>query len=287
MEARGGADGKLLWKTNTDFVLAPHDWTPSFPAHLTAQNRLYYAGAGGTVYYRDTPDLNTGATGQLAFYGIDNYNANKAIFNQKVMVDTPITADEAGNIYFGFVATGTNPLNLKSGIARIGADGQGTWISAATAPATTIWSRSRRTARPAISADQSTIYVAVSDGISAISSVSTARLWRRSSRLRLKDPLSGEDAGIFDDSSASPTVGPDGDVYYGVVENDSGHNSRGWLLHFSGDLATTKTPGSFGWDDTVSIVPTSAVPSYTGSSPYLLMTKYNNYYRRRPKRQRP
>ena len=37
------------------------------------------------------------------------------------------------------------------------------------------------------------------------------------------------------------------------------------------------TAGSFGWDDTASIVPTSMVPSYAGTSAYLLMTKYNNY----------
>ena len=196
MEARGGADGKLIWKTNTDFVLAPHDWTPSFPAHLTAQNRLYYAGAGGTVYYRDTPDLSTGATGQLAFYGLDNYNANKAIFNQKVMVDTPITADEAGNIYFGFVVTGTNPLNLKSGIARIGADGQGIWVSAATASGDNNMVEVAQNCAPAISADQSTIYVAVSDGIfgyllgldSHGRSGRRRLLWRRGKRQRAQQP---------------------------------------------------------------------------------------------------
>src|SRR6185503_967677 len=102
MQALSGSNGNSLWKAKTDFRLAPHNWTPSFPAHLTAQNRLYYAGAGGTVYYRDTPDLKTGATGQIAFYGNANYEANKTVYNQHVMIDTPITADEAGNIYFGF-----------------------------------------------------------------------------------------------------------------------------------------------------------------------------------------
>ena len=73
-------------------------------------------------------------------------------------------------------------------------------------------------------------------------------------------------------------VGPDGDVYVGVLENPfPSNNDRGWLLHFSGDLTQTKTPGAFGWDDTPSVVPASMVPSYHGTSSYLLMSKYNNY----------
>ena len=52
---------------------------------------------------------------------------------------------------------------------------------------------------------------------------------------------------------------------------------RGWLLHFGSSLAQSKTPGSFGWDDTVSLVPAPMVPSYQGASAYLLMVKYNDY----------
>jgi hypothetical protein len=67
-------------------------------------------------------------------------------------------------------------------------------------------------------------------------------------------------------------------VYFGVLENPfPNHNDRGWLLHYNGDLTQTKIPGSFGWDDTASVVPASMVPSYTGTSSYLVMTKYNNY----------
>ena len=74
-------------------------------------------------------------------------------------------------------------------------------------------------------------------------------------------------------------MGPNGDVYFGVVGSDGGraHNGRGWLLHFNHKPTKTLIPGSFGWDDTASLVPPSAVPSYTGTSPYLLLTKYNNY----------
>jgi hypothetical protein len=56
MEARRGSDGVLLYTLNTDYSLPPHNWVPSFGAVLSARNRVYYAGAGGTVYYRDSPD---------------------------------------------------------------------------------------------------------------------------------------------------------------------------------------------------------------------------------------
>lgn len=279
IEAHKGKNGKLIWQKDTDFVLAPHDWIPSFPAHLTAQNRLYYAGAGGTVYFRDDPDHRGGAKGHLAFYGLDTYKHDKSIYNSRVMIDTPITADEQGNIFFGFVATGPNPANLKSGIARIGADGQGSWVSGAAASGDANVAGVAQNCAPAISHDGTTVYITASDGsvgyLLGLDSTTLAQKYK----VRLKDPLGGGDAIVSDDSSASPTIGPDGDVYYGVIESNSGgHNGRGWLLHYSADLVTKKTPGSFGWDDTVSIVPKDAVPSYAGTSPYLLMSKYNNYF---------
>ncbi len=97
-------------------------------------------------------------------------------------------------------------------------------------------------------------------------------------RVLLIDPSEGKPSVVSDDGTASPTVGPDGDVFIGVLEATFGaHNARGWLLHFDAGLTQTKIPGSFGWDDTASIVPASMVPSYSGTSIYLLTTKYNNY----------
>jgi hypothetical protein len=92
------------------------------------------------------------------------------------------------------------------------------------------------------------------------------------------DPRGGL-ATVSGDSSASPMVGPDGDVYYGVLESNccGSHNYRGWMLHFNSTLTQTKIPGSFGWDDTPSVVPASLVPSYAGPSSYLILVKYNNY----------
>jgi len=71
-------------------------------------------------------------------------------------------------------------------------------------------------------------------------------------------------------------VGPDNDVYFGIYGNPS-NGSRGFMLHFSSDLTVEKAPGGFGWDNTAAVVPASMVPSYTGPSSYLLLSKYNNY----------
>jgi glucose/arabinose dehydrogenase len=284
VEAIDGASGAVKWMQTSDYVLPPHNWTPSYAPTLTPANRLYFAGSGGTIYYIDSPDASgTRTVGQLAFYGLANYTANKAAFDGSVFINTPITSDSAGNIYFGFEVSGANPANLQSGIARIAADGSGTWISAAAAAGDASITKVVMNAAPTLSNDGQKVYVAVSHGdfsygyLLALNSTTLQRIGASGQQVRLLDP-DGSDAILPDDGTASPTVGPDGDVYFGVLENPFLYNhDRGWLLHFSGDLSQSKTPGAFGWDDTASVVPASMVPSYHGTSSYLLMTKYNNY----------
>jgi len=92
----------------------------------------------------------------------------------------------------------------------------------------------------------------------------------------LRDPRNGNGASVSDDSTASPTVAPDDDVYLGILSNP-GNGSRGFLMRFNRDLSIQKTPGGFGWDYTAALVPASMVPSYQGASPYLIFAKYNNY----------
>ena len=63
------------------------------------------------MYYRDQLDSASGPSGQIAFYGNSLYASNAADFNATVMISTPITADAAGNIYFGFDVTArTRPI---------------------------------------------------------------------------------------------------------------------------------------------------------------------------------
>ena len=290
VDARHGADGSLIWSQNTDYILPPHNWTPSYSPTLAPTNRLYLPGAGGTVYFRESVDSGGPvSTGQLAFFGMSDYGVDPASYNATVFINTPITADTAGNIYFGFRTSGTAPLGLHSGIARISASGSGTWISAMSASGgDTDITRVPHQAAPALSNDEQTLYVVVTSDSPTTSrylvGLDPATLALKESstgvkmRVALKDPRNAgaSNADVSDNSSASPMVGPDGDVYYGVLGNPF-NGSRGWMLHFSANLAQTKTPGAFGWDSTASIVAASMVPSYTGTSSYLLFTKHNDY----------
>jgi hypothetical protein len=280
VDARRAADGSLLWSLASDYILPSHNWTPPFGPALTSDPRLYFPGAGGTVYFRDQPDSPTGSQSRLAFYGLANYQADPQTYNSNVIINTPITSDSQGNIYFGFLVTGATPLGLQSGIARISAGGQGTWVAASTVSLDASMNEVVYNCAPALSADLSTLYVGVSNRPTAsgyLLALNSTTLALQGS-VRLKDPKSGSDAYLSDDGTASPAIGTDGDVYYGVLERPLGENHyRGWLLHFNSSLTQLKTPGSFGWDDTASLVPASMVPSYSGTSSYLLMTKYNDY----------
>jgi hypothetical protein len=276
VDARNAANGSLVWSFASDYVLPPHDWTPPSSVTLTAASRVYFPGPGGTVYYRDSPDSASGSTGQIAFYGTQNYLANPQAFNGSVIINTPITADPAGNIYFGFLVNGSTPVALASGIARIDAGGHGSWIPVAAAANDAEITQVVGNCGPALSWSLGTLYLGVSDGSAGYLIALDAAALAPLSRVRLIDPGVGGDAYLGDNGTSSPTVGFDGDVYYGVQDVGDNHD-RGWLLHFGGSLAQVKTPASFGWDDTASLVPSYLVGAYSGSSTYLLMTKYNDY----------
>ncbi|MBI3714073.1 MAG: hypothetical protein HY253_14085 [Burkholderiales bacterium] len=283
-EARKGENGTLIWSENSDYVMPSHRWTPTYNLTLTPNNRVYAPGAGGKVIYKEDADAAASVTKTVVFYGETQYATNKAALDKAVMINTPITSDAQNNIYFGFVANAGNPAGLSSGVARIGADGKASWVGVRSISGVSAVSKPATNSAIAVSKDQKTIYVLVNDDyvkgarqhgyLLALDSASLSL----KSKVQLIDPFENALANVSDDSTASPLVGPDGDVYMGVLEATYGsHNARGWLLHFNSDLSQTKLPGSFGWDDTPSIVPSNLVPSYKGASSYLLMVKYNNY----------
>ncbi|HSC63094.1 MAG TPA: hypothetical protein VLD35_05620, partial [Caldimonas sp.] len=284
IEARSGGNGGLIWSSQTDYQLPPHNWVPSYNAALTSGNRLYFPAGGGKLLVKDDADAGAGAPRTVVFYGAAAYNASPAAFDAGVFINTPLTIDPQGNVFFGFMVTAANPAGLVSGIARVDANGNGIWIPATTAAADSAIDKMQMNSAPALSPDAKTVFVAVNTKVVTgqvqggyLVALDSATLAVKS-RVLLLDPASNTPARVSDDSTASPTVGPDGDVYFGVLEATFGtHNARGWLLHFNATLTTPSAPGGFGWDNTPSIVPAAMVPTYAGPSSYLLMTKYNNY----------
>jgi hypothetical protein len=279
VEAHDGTNGTLLWEQNTSYHAPSAGFMPGLGLTLVG-NRLVVPDIAGRVLVRTNPDSVTGTVAHIYFYGQKNFQADPQIYEQNVQINTPLTSDGHGNLFFGFLVLGSTPIGLQSGLARIAPDGTGTWVSAAAISGDSAITKIATSCAPALSKDGTTLYVAVDNRdfgfgyLVALNSTTLAVV----NHVRLSDPSSGLDAALTDETSATPTVGPDGDVYFGVLENPfPSHNDRGWLLHFNSDLSIQKIPGSFGWDDTASIVPASLVSSYRGSSKYLLMTKYNNY----------
>src|SRR5579871_2243658 len=248
IDVYNAADGSSLYKLSTDYTLPAHDWIPTYQPVLAtsrAGTRLYYSGAGGTIYYIDNVDsVNHGSVVQQVFYTtLANYQANSANFNSTVFINTPITADSAGNIFFGFRVNGTAPAPLnttQSGFARIDPNGNTTYVLAGTAASDSQIGYDTHASAPALSNDGSTLYVAVKSQTSdssyayllGLDSTTLATKYK----VFLKDPRNNNAnaATILDDSTASTMIGPDGDVYFGIYGNPA-NGSRGFMLHFSSD----------------------------------------------------
>ena len=285
VEGREGATGTLIWSSTTDYLMPPHNWLPPYNVLLTPAGRLYAPGAGGRLLFRADADAVSGSFAAQVFYGAAAYDANPTAFNTTVFINTPLTADVAGNIFFGFHVTGTNPAGLVSGIARVAPDGTAVWVGAAAAAADASIQKPAMNCAPALSNDGATLYIAVSKPAAGgipqsgyLLALNSTTLATRA-RVALTDPNLGTPARVSDDGTAAPVIGPDGRVFYGVLEGQTGtHNQRGWLLQFDALLNPVGVPGSFGWDVSPSVIPASMVPSYGGTSTYLLAQKYNNYY---------
>jgi hypothetical protein len=288
IEARKGSDGSLLWRMASDYILPNAAWTPAYNIALNQNNQVIVPAAGGRLLLRENVDSANGTTRYLTFYGQSNYDAAPAAFNNSLIINTPLTLDTSGNIYFGFIAAPGNPANLVSGIVRVGQDGSMRHMDAAQLAGDSAIAKLATNAAPALSPDQSTLYISVNTANSSTALQTGYLLALDATTLTLKAKvalrtpnISNDTAQVSDISTASPMVGPDGDVYYGVLDGSSNiHNARGWLLHFNASLSQSKTPGSFGWDNTPSIVPAALVPSYRGNSSYLILSKYNNYFGR-------
>lgn len=280
VDGRNALTGAGIFRMKTDYSLATGtSWLPSMGPALTHDGRLYVPAAGGTVYLRNDPEHFNTPYYRIVFYGGSNFYNNRQLYSDNVKINTPIVTDNRGNAYFGYRTYGATPINLVSGIAKVSTGGGAQYRNVIQITGDPDAARIQTQCAPAVTPDGKLIYFAIqrnSGGgyLVALNTFSLATVYIR----RLYDPATGNDAIISGQSTASPTIGPDGDVYFGILSNPhSQHNGRGYMLHFDKTLVTAKLPGSFGWDSTASLIHASGVPSYTGTSPYLLVTKYNNY----------
>ncbi|HET6327853.1 MAG TPA: hypothetical protein VFG04_24425, partial [Planctomycetaceae bacterium] len=115
---------------NSSYIEPNFSWVPPYqPAYDPVTDRVYFPGPGGTIDYINHPD-NPGTTTptvfQEAFFGNSNYTANPSAYNSSIFINTGLTVDSSGNVYFGFTETGSNPSGINDGgIARITPTGVG------------------------------------------------------------------------------------------------------------------------------------------------------------------
>src|SRR5678815_2604237 len=90
-----GNTGFPKYTLTGDYILPTHNWTPAYNLCLTSGafgNRVYFAGAGGTIWHVDNIDSNSpGAFVREVFYtSLDIYVANQTAFNNSIFINTPI-----------------------------------------------------------------------------------------------------------------------------------------------------------------------------------------------------
>jgi hypothetical protein len=291
--AHDGKTGGVKWMMATDYsapVVYPSDWTSVYPLALYKTNGVAAGGGGGTVLIRADGDATMGSPSRVSFYSkYANYSQNPSQY-QAIKICTPLTTDGAGNIWYGYTVTGNVPPPLGAlvgtgGVVHISPNGSATFKNVASLNIDGYVQRPALNASPALSRDGKSVYFSICDGgtYDAYLVKLDASTLAKQAVVQLQDPsLPGYPAGTINESSASPMVGPDGHVFYGVF-GYYWRESHGWMLQFDANLDPNdshghKWPtGSFGWDDTPSVVPSGMVASYTGSAAYLILTKYNNY----------
>lgn len=296
---RSSLTGAPVWQMNTDYSapdVYPNGWTSVFPMTLApvgpnfANRAVVTAGAGGTLLIRSDADAASSTVTRLVFYlNPKYYSQNPAAFGA-IKINTPLISDSQGSIYFGYEVTGSVPAYVSGvgtgGVAKVNITthsvGYRSISSLNIDPSLT---RTAMNAAPALSPNGQYVYFALTNpgGSNGFLAKLDTETMHPVANVQLMDPsVPGGGAQLIDQSSAAPMVGPDGHVFMGVF-GYYWRESHGWMLHFDANLSQTDGTGkrfpvgAFGWDDTASVVAKSLVASYRGSSPYLILTKYNNY----------
>src|SRR5271157_4218096 len=102
VEGHNGTTGALIWTQDTGYSTpANRFFIPGLGAALFG-DQLFVPDTAGRILVRQSPDSAVGAVSYLYFYGAQNYAADPHADQQNVLINTPITTDAQGNVYFGF-----------------------------------------------------------------------------------------------------------------------------------------------------------------------------------------
>src|SRR5258707_2920979 len=99
VEGHNGATGKKMWTQATKYQVPGATFTPGIGPTLW-NNQLFVPDFAGRVIVRQTPDQARGAVSRLVFYGKQNYARNPAVYQQNVLINTPLTTDATVNLSF-------------------------------------------------------------------------------------------------------------------------------------------------------------------------------------------
>ena len=290
--------GNVIWSMNSDFLhppkLAGAGWVPQYQPVLFGEpgptQRVYFAGPGGTIRWRDNLDQPSPITsGIVRYMGAQQYQDFEQQYIDTHFVNSGLMVHDGALFYSVRIRSRLEYPNLPQGSFSILVRVDVPTHSAAIVRDGPFIGGDNRFQRfpnqftPAVSNDGLLVYWTVSNDSSngpvRIVALNTTDL-SVVHRAEVRDPRdSNRYMWLMEDSTAAPTIGPDGDVFLGLLGPNIRGQTRysGWLLHWNRELNQVKTPGGFGWDDTATIVPSFSVPQYTGRSSYLLFLKFNDY----------
>jgi hypothetical protein len=272
------ADGTFLWSISSGYQLPPIEsaWAMFYQPVLVgppgASQRIYFAASAGAVGWRDNLD-------QVAPISSGWISTEAPFRNTSTFVNSALVTDGKGV----FFTTRNTISGAQSHLVRVDI-ATGFVLSVEAQALAGTFSSFPNMVAPAFSLTKDLMYLTVTDDfrhvvLVALNPDTLAVMYSRAPN----DPRTLSSLCLAtDDSSASPVVGPDGDVYYGMIgaqlPGDSLPRLVGWLLHYTRRLeASAGFYGGFGWDDTPTIVAPSAVKNYNGTSSYLLFMKQNSY----------
>ena len=243
-----------------------YGWEPVFHAAIW-NGFVFVPGFSGSIYKLKETDGKLVA--HYTPFGTD----------RNTFVSGPLTVDQTGNLYYDVLAlNATNPWTHEprgAYLVKLTPQGvvQKVKFSALVQGSPDCGDRavygSQRpgiNVAPAVSADGNTIYTLSKAHFNSAHACLLAVNANLTPEWHASLITSGFTGSVFDISSSTPSVAPDGSVLYGAANNSDG--GRGYLMKFdsSGNYLTSY---DFGWDETPAI--------YAHDDTYSVIIKDNDY----------